>query len=386
MDQHTKEKIYTLFYTDNPQNRALAFELAKGMDYYEELIEELYAEFCAFPTFEVHQGYLLEDLEAEGEPIPTGIARKQLFIEDFAAYLFYPDINLSKRSIYGNDDLKLKTFPLVLTKLSFVKKLNLGWNDIDAIPPEIVNMSSLEELDLSCNNQLRGVPDNFGELKKLRKLSVYGISGFFAKRKFKYEDPDRDDYSYEFPDCFRHLTQLVSFDLGDVIIERLPTWIHEWTNLEAIWIFSGFGSHPYLELPPSFVQLSKLKTFQVNAYTVDIPDNIHLLESLETLVVEPARKIPSSIKQLKNLKYLDFSYLSYDYSLPYEGYDALWDIDDKGIPEGISRIQLYGWDWLKEMIWLEEFTFKHIEPYAFTELEEQEFLEALPNCNLVLGT
>ena len=83
---------------------------------------------------------------------------------------------------------------------------------------------------------------------------------------------------------------------------------------------------------------------------------------------------------------MDFSYLSSDYALQHPDYDRLWDLYDKGVPEGWSRIQLYGWEWLKEMTGLQEFIFRHIEPYAFTEKERAELADAIPNCNLTLKT
>ncbi|MGH1337104.1 MAG: hypothetical protein ACRBFS_13350 [Aureispira sp.] len=85
------------------------------------------------------------------------------------------------------------------------------------------------------------------------------------------------------------------------------------------------------------------------------------------------------------LKYLDLSYLSYDITFnEVQGYNDLFDVSDKGVPEGLSRIKIYGWEWLKEMTQLQEFTFKHVEPYAFTDIERKELQAALPNCKLVL--
>lgn len=37
------------------------------------------------------------------------------------------------------------------------------------------------------------------------------------------------------------------------------------------------------------------------------------MQSLECLIVAPVLSIPNSIKKLKNLRHLDFSYFSYEY-------------------------------------------------------------------------
>lgn len=379
-----RQKIRHLFYSTQEENRTLAFELAKGAGCYEAMVEEFYHLLMEFPDFEEEKQCYHEELEDEGETVPEGIELKRAYINYFTAYFFIPDVNLSRRYDYSNQDIKLKTFPKALLNMTFVKKLNLGWNALETLPEEIAQLKNLEELDLSCNKIYGGLPDVLGALTQLKTLVLYGMSRVFSERQYVHEDPDRDEYKNLFSPCIRRLKNLQYLDLGDVIVDAIPDWIHELQDLEYLSFFSGFGSHPYLSVPNTLTQLSRLKTFQVNAYSFDIPEDIDKMQSLECLVIEPALSIPASIKNLKNLKILDFSYLSSDYPITHPDYNSLWDLYDKGIPEGASRIELYGWEWLKEMTGLREFVFRHIEPYAFTEREREELEAALPNCSFTL--
>jgi hypothetical protein len=48
------------------------------------------------------------------------------------------------------------------------------------------------------------------------------------------------------------MRKLKYLDIGDIFIDGLPEWIHELTNLEFLFVFSGVGSNPYLKLPKTF--------------------------------------------------------------------------------------------------------------------------------------
>lgn len=380
----TKEKIRALFYSDKEENRSLAFELAKGAGCYEEMVEEFYNALDEIPDFADKITYYLEEFKEEYETLPEGFELKKVCIERFTMDMFCANPNFNRRWTDEKKELKLKTIPKVLFNCDFITRLDFSYNDIETIPDDIAKLKNLKCLNLACNYQVKDLPDAMGKLTELEELDLYGIQGVFSKRLYENQDPKLDNYRYEMPSCVRTMKNLKSLNLGDVLLTEFPEWINELTNLETILIYSGWGSNPKLLLPSTFVELPKLKNLSIGSYTISIPNDIDKMQALEDIRIDPVIYIPETIKNLKKLKYLDFSYMSHKYSpINLEGCNQLWDLYDKGIPEGVSRIKIYGWEWLKEMTWLKQFTFVHIEPYAFTKLEIEELQEALPNCEII---
>lgn len=379
-----KEKIRSLFYSDQESNRKLAFELAKSSHCYEEMLTEFHTALQELPPFGNAAEWLMvmqEIYEEENLAWPEDTwLLKQLHLEGFCL-VYFQEILTLKGSMALDGSGRLVEFPKVLLQLDFVRILDLSWNDLQVLPADIQQMNNLVKLDVSCNNKLRNLPESLANMPQLEELILYGIGGIFEATHYAEDDPRRAEKSHLLPDFFRKMKQLKVLDLGDVYLKELPEWLPEMKQLQALFLFSGSGSNPYLKLPNSFTQLSNLQLLQINAYTTAIPTDIDQLQTLEMLIVEPASHIPSSIKNLKNLTYLDLSYCSYDLVLnQVEGYTSLTDLEEKGLPQGLSRIDIYGWGWLKEMTQLEKFVFKHIQPYAFTELERRELEQALPQC------
>ncbi|MGH1334913.1 MAG: leucine-rich repeat domain-containing protein [Aureispira sp.] len=379
------EKIKQLFYSNKYENRTLAFELAMSQGCYESIIKELYEAWMVYPFFQKMQEYWdmgLGEMQEEerDEPfiVPEGIELTKFYLEELCYDYFHQRINLEARYMP-----QLETFPLPVLHCTFVQELNLAWNNLKVLPEEIGQLFKLKILDLSHNYELRDLPESMSQLVYLEELSLTGAQAAFAKRTYQHEDADQDVYTNKIPASFRALTNMRKLELGDVILEGFPDWIKEWTQLEEIHTYSGWGSYPFLHLPNSLMQCTQLKTLNIGSYTTIIPESIHQLTQLEHLSVQPALQIPSSIRQLKNLVSLDLSYTASDYPIHLEGYSEKWDLYNQGVPEGISRLKIYGWEWLKEMTWLKQFTYIDIEPYAFTKLEEKELQEALPNCSFV---
>jgi Leucine-rich repeat (LRR) protein len=56
-----------------------------------------------------------------------------------------------------------------ISKLKFMKKLNLRNNELTVLPDEICGLPLLEGLNIRYN-KLKALPDNFGNLKLMKKL------------------------------------------------------------------------------------------------------------------------------------------------------------------------------------------------------------------------
>lgn len=380
------DKLNDLFFSTDIKNRALAFELAKSDGSYEAFVNALFDEFQEIPLLTSELQYYKDHVASQDElnqgKLNNEWELKQAQLMFVSENFFYPHMSFTNRWSEDSEEIILSTFPSMLLKCKFVESLDLGWNKLESIPFSISQLSQLKKLDLSCS-QLKSLPESLANLPHLSSLKLYGNSEVFTKKLDK-EDDNYDSYRRQLPLFFKNFTQLKHLDLGDVMLDGFPEWFHELRQLESLRIFSGWGSYPYLDIPESFTKLPKLKTLHIGSYTIDTPSSIDNLQSLESLSLQPVATISENIKNLKNLQYLDLSYLSQDYEpILWDGYRRLWDLYDKGVPEGVSRIQLYGLEWLKEMTWLKTFRFVQIEPYAFTELEKEELAEALPNCEFI---
>lgn len=379
----TLSKLEQLFYSTEEKNRLLAFELAESQGNYETFVNQLYEEWETFPHFVSeleHTKVYFEELK-EDQPdyiFPTGIAFKKESLLLFAQSYFYPEMYLS-----GRYQSKLSEFPRVILNCTFLQTLDLSLNELTTLPDDIDRLQQLRAIDLSLNFNLKSLPESFGNLTQLEKIGLHGCEWIFSVRKFEQEDPAQDTHSNKLPNWFRKLKNLKDLDFGNLALEEFPDWIDELTQLESISIHSGWGSYPTLEIPSSFTNLAHLKHIHIGSYTTYIPEDIDRLTNLESLVLQPILNAPANIRLLKNLKRLDFSYFANDYHMELEQYGIKGDLYSTGVPEGLSRLKLYGWEWLKEMTWLQEFTFVHIEPYAFTDLEKEELATALPNCTFI---
>ena len=103
----------------------------------------------------------------------------------------------------------LETIPKDVFQPPFIKNLlvlELGYNKLDHLPPEIGRLQSLQELYLQ-NNVLRKLPEELGQLVSLRKLSLC------------------HNCLVDIPLFFGKLVALEWLNLSGNFIEVLPPWI-----------------------------------------------------------------------------------------------------------------------------------------------------------------
>lgn len=374
------EKLYQLFYSTQEENRQLAFELAKSQGYYEHFIEELYKAWMAYPYFQKckeNWDHYLGEMEEQqsNKPLipPKDIELKRFYLEELAQEFFHSSMDFN-----GSQGTVLEEFPLPLLNCTFVQQLNLSWNNLSTLPDNIHQLYQLEYLDLSNNANLKQLPSNLGQLTQLKQLALSGAREIFIQKV-----PATPSPQYLLPEFLRHLTNMRKLLLGDILLDALPDWMKEWRRLEEIILYKEEHSSSTLHLPESLLQCTQLKMLHLNGYPISLPQNIHHLHQLQYLNIQQAHYIPSHIQYLSNLFSLNLSYTTLDLPLHYEGYSIKADLQEQGVPEGVSRVQLYGWEWLKEMTWLKHFIYIDEPPYAFTDLEKEELQAALPQCTFV---
>ena len=63
--------------------------------------------------------------------------------------------------------------PILFNAYGFVRRLNLGWNNLTVLPSAIGQLKQLEHLDVSFN-QLTELPPEIGMLSNLKQLHLFG--------------------------------------------------------------------------------------------------------------------------------------------------------------------------------------------------------------------
>lgn len=373
------ELISDLFYSTNPCNRLLAFELAKSANCYKDVILDLHQELSEFPHFDliVNANSFSYEATSSSPKQEDRIESYRQSIEHFCDLYFKPIMNLNGYNLSGVTAKYLTVFPRVLLKCTFVEELDLSHNDLCSLPEEIGSLHNLRVLNLSSNPQLCGLPKAIGQLYNLEHLNLSGICNLFFR-------PQKEQLSFLMTESLRPLKNLRYLNLQNVRLKALPDWVGEWKQLETLHLYSGNqqGSLPFLSFPTSFTNLSCLRTLTIDAYKVHLPEDIHRLESLECLVVSHVCRTPAGIGRLRQLHYLDLSYFSDDHPIHSKEGNTTGDLTKDDLPFEHSRLDLLDWNWLLEMTWLEEFVCKQAPPWAFTETEKTTLRQALPQCTL----
>ena len=183
----------------------------------------------------------------------------------------------------------------VITKIRKVKekqlkKLNLSdgsWRDtkLTKIPPEILELEWLEELDLSGNN----IPKLPNILSHFPKLRLFG---------FRWEE------NKPIPDWI-NLVSEVKLDFSDFkISNKLPDLIFTLNNLKHL----DLSKNQLTSIPDSIIQITKLKSLNLKENQLtSIPDSISKLTHLNLLNLRDNQltSIPDSISKLTHLNLLN---------------------------------------------------------------------------------
>ena len=198
----------------------------------------------------------------------------------------------------------LETLPDSFSNLKNLKHCDLSLNVIAKLPENIGNLSNLENFRTTVaasipssfsnltnlkecylvisNNSTTILPEDFGNLKKLRTLYLVG------------------DFT-KLPSSFSNLSSLVNLELmGASHLQELPDNFGNLANLENATIHGNFKV-----LPNSFTNLKKLKELTITSSLESLPANIGNLNELRWLSVNSMnlKEIPDSFGNLENLKY-----------------------------------------------------------------------------------
>jgi|ERR1700722_1746066 len=141
---------------------------------------------------------------------------------------------------------------------------------LPALPDEIGQLKKLRELSLNNGNGCSmnpELPESIGNLHALEKLDLYGAQDPRPVGKHYGPQPTQ---RHEFPKSMSQLQALTYLDLGRNGLEGIPDFVKDLIHLKEL----GFAWNMKVRLLPHFLgNLPELQTLRLNADGLaDIPD------------------------------------------------------------------------------------------------------------------
>jgi hypothetical protein len=217
-----------------------------------------------------------------------------------------------------------------LTRYAGVRELVWSARGLDALPSGVSNLATLEFLQVSGNSFVT-LPDSLTSLERLwfLSLSVNALTtlpedlGDLGELKYLWLDSNA---LTAVPESVTQLTKLYWLRLDNNQITLLPERIGDLKNLETLQL----AHNALTRLPDSLAELSNLRdlSFKINALTAtpsleqmtllrrldlfsndfsEVPEGIHLCESLEVVRLENNNRLvslPPALAVLPNLNYV----------------------------------------------------------------------------------
>ena len=188
--------------------------------------------------------------------------------------------------IYGKDAMPDIAISPSIAKLSKLKALRL--NNVNFLPHEIKNLSSLEELDLG-NYKVAFLPTAISKLVNLKRLGIR-----YAK------------LVKSLPESIGKLTSLEEIHMeGLISLSSLPESIGDLKNLKVL----SIDKSDLERLPASFGNLPKLRKLALRRCEKleTLPDCLGDVKTLESLILTHSsiRSLPTSIGNLQKLSLID---------------------------------------------------------------------------------
>lgn len=203
----------------------------------------------------------------------------------------------------------LKEIPDSIGKLKKLRFLTFGVsNSIKKISKELFTLKNLEELSLSGFTRDAKIPNLFGDMPKLKKLTLFSMSE-------------------ELPSTIENLKSLEFLVLDAPYRGKFPSGIYNLPNLKYLYIspehqkeLEGISKLSKLEMlhisgkPPTdeVFQLSQLKLLYLSSTYSRSPnlENLKNLQELEGLIIWSYHNLESGLEvidQLNNLKFLSIN-------------------------------------------------------------------------------
>lgn len=212
---------------------------------------------------------------------------------------------------FGQGNNLHDSIPESIGNLTALRILNLNFNYISFVSPEINRLAMLKVLKLR-SNQLAALPDNLSALTSLEELDVYSnylnnipeSLGFLPK--LKIINAGLNDLT-GLPLSFKNLSDLRELNLAGNRFQNFPLIITSLRNLSVLILDNNYlGS-----IPAGIANLDSLTVLNLKEdYLTSVPDEIGSLENLRELNLQQNQidSIPPAIGRLLQLHNLDLRY------------------------------------------------------------------------------
>ena len=197
---------------------------------------------------------------------------------------------------------------------SRVTELDLSGRGLTAIPPELSQLSQLQELHLCCNRLAGAIPEDLGQLSQLQALSLHNnqLTGAIPSElgrllRLQYLTLYDNQLTGEIPPELGRLVQLQFLTLfNNRLRGEIPPELGRLSNL---WSLALNHNRLTGEIPPELGRLSQLRWLSLghNQLTGMIPAELGRLSQLRLLALDHnrlTRQIPPELGQLSNLQRL----------------------------------------------------------------------------------
>jgi hypothetical protein len=168
-----------------------------------------------------------------------------------------------------NKSYELRKIPEEIGNLKKIHMIRLSLTQVSALPSSIGNLTEMDTLWICCN-MISSIPKGIGKLKKLRWLDIHSL------------------HLPTIPDEICNLPNLEILDISYAGLQRLPDKIGNLKNLRTLNLFKN-NLHT---LPHSIVRLGKLE--HLNVY-----DNFKLSEAYKQYLPLQLRQKSQQVKKDK---------------------------------------------------------------------------------------
>ncbi|MCA2630673.1 MULTISPECIES: COR domain-containing protein [unclassified Microcystis] len=204
-------------------------------------------------------------------------------------------------------DKNLTEIPPEIAQLTSLQELHLSFNQISEIPEALAQLTSLQYLDLS-HNQISEIPEALAQLTSLQLLDLSNnqiseIPEALAQLTSLQHLRLSNNQISEIPEALAQLTSLQELNLTGNQIREIPEALAHLTSLQRLYL----SSNQIREIPEALAQLTSLQHLRLNNNQIrEIPEALVHLTSLQHLHLRnnQIREIPEALTHLVNLKRL----------------------------------------------------------------------------------